>query len=109
MNWQANLDKLQKAIISVIDTGNNREDIVCQIVDEHPEYSKKDVHRALSQMKRDWLVVHRGYGYYTVTAWSQDGVFELTHAKTFKRGLEILASKGVFHCDMDREGVVFPC
>lgn len=102
MDWRDNLSELQRIIISVIDTGNNRDDIISQVVSDHPEFSKKDIHRELSEMRRLWLVIHRGGGYYTVTAWSRDGILELTGASTFDKALRILESKGIYHCDIRR-------
>ena len=105
--WRDSLSDLQSRIISCIDTGNNRDDIVSQVIDESPEYDRKQVHRELNQMKKDWLVIHMGGGYYQVTAWSHDGIIELTQADSFEKALNVLAQKGVFHCDMERNGVKF--
>ncbi len=106
-SWQEGLTDLQQKIVYAIDTGNNRFDIIDQITYEFPEYSSEKVNESISQMEKDWLIINRGGDYYTVTAWSHEGVFELTKAETFTQGLKILASKGIYHCDMDEEGIYF--
>jgi len=99
-NWRSNFSELKNAIIDNIDTGNNRNDIVEQVSKELPQYTKEEINAEIFQMTKDWIIIDRGGGHYTVTAWSRDGVMELTKALTFQEGLQILADKGIYHYEM---------
>jgi hypothetical protein len=64
------LTELEKKVVSSIDTGACREHIIDDIRRHDGEkFSVKEIHRAISQLKRDGDIRHVSNGYYKVENW----------------------------------------
>ena len=99
--------ELKLLIRDIIDTGNNRNDIVRQIELEHPNaYPSKVIHIAITELKKDLLISHCGNDYFKVTEWAHDAVREATGIKDWKKCLLRLKKIGVFHPDMIKEHII---
>jgi len=94
--------ELKQEIKYWIDTGNNRQNIVNTISRENPDkWTKKEIHRAITELKKDLLISHCGHNYFKVTEWAYDAVCKATRCSDFHKALHRLRKARVYHREME--------
>jgi hypothetical protein len=109
MNWKQWEDQgeLKRCIRGWIDTGACRTHIVDSVTSElKNKYTRKQVHRAINELKRDMLIIHCGYSNYMVREWANVSVTIGTGHDDRTKAFRRLIREGVFHDDMYTEGLV---
>lgn len=99
--------ELKLCIRCDIDTGNNRNMICDDIMRDYPDkWDRKEINKAITELKNDKLIAHLGGNYFKVTGWGHDCVCEIMHTDDYGKALRKLKELGVFHKDMVQEGIV---
>ena len=99
--------ELKQEIRDYIDTGNNRNNIVNEISRDFPDkWTRKEIHRAITELKKDLLIAHCGHDYYKVTSWAHDALLSATGCRSHEKALMKLKEARVYHKDMATFGTL---
>jgi len=70
------------------------------------KWTRKEIHRTITELKNDKLIAHIGNDYFKVTEWGHDCVCHIMHTDNYHEALRKLKTFGVFHPDMVRDKIM---
>ena len=89
-----------------IDTGCGRGILVENILKEHPEFTRIEIEKTISELKKKWLIINVGGGHFQVTEFSNSGIEKAMGKRDWIWCLKRLKDLGVHHPDMLRDRII---